>query len=264
MVAVARVATRSLAFLLAFASIAACSCLMTVSDAGFPAVGTDGGSDAGPDNAGRDAGTDAGRDAGPDAGGGSDAGSQQCEVPPFPDAGSCDGTQVEFSIVGSLTLGFAIWVEDATAPNGGWRIRLPIDTLASAGGHSYRFTSGDTKSGTSPDCRLFGFVGIEVDGVRDAIKFDYNGYVQAAGDAGSIVYSAALIRPPSRCSTGNCLFANPSPITCPSGCPPPTGRRYAVIREPGMPQYPKPRWRLVAEDPPRTCGTGVDLIGMSF
>jgi hypothetical protein len=171
----------------------------------------------------------------PDAGS-ADAGAL-CEPPPSdapgPDAGRCLG--IYYATVEHMDL----WIADAAAPGGGVRVTLSVGDTETVGGHVYGF-SGNSLITSGSRLDLF----IDVDGRKDAIEMHLGGCAPEVG-AETWDYPATFSRSP-----------------CPGCVPTSIGRHYTVAQtwlEGGSRYF----YTFTADDPPRTCGAGIDLLGFA-
>ena len=135
-----------------------------------------------------------------------------------------------------------LWVTDATAPDGGYRLSLNLNVAASAGGHSYRFTSGDTLFGTGlisgAGQAILGSLAFSVDGQTDQIRFDFGGCADQRTTPGSVVARLSSTR---------------------AGASQTVERRYVLTSPGGGVSY-----QLSDAQAPAGCATGVDLMGLTF
>jgi hypothetical protein len=153
-----------------------------------------------------------------------------------------------------------LWIQDESAPDGGWRVDARAGQTASAGGHSYELTA-PTLFGIGRD-GFFGSVVVGVDST-DFLQFDLVGRLAGIGDLPdgglglglAYRYDALLTRNWCSCGPG-CLSANCQ--TCGGA----TYRHYQVTRSPEADN--RATYLFVADEPPRGCGSGVDLLEMEF
>ena len=138
-----------------------------------------------------------------------------------------------------MATSFDIWVADASAPAGGWRITLPLNSSSTAGGHTYKYGTGSlTGSGANG---IYGDADFDVDGKSNQIQFHYEGCPQPTGQ-GTWDRTAAL------------TITN---LTC-QGCSPVTvGRHFTITQSTGDGGT---TFTFIADEPPRDCGDGVDLL----
>jgi hypothetical protein len=160
-----------------------------------------------------------------------------CPAPPSVGAGGC-GTQPVFNpMAGSLQ----IWVSDASAPQGGWRLTLPFNGSSTAGGHTYAYKTGSL-TGTGNN-GVVGDAFVDVDGKASQIHFQYQGCAQQNG-ADTWDWTAAL-------TIGN--------MTCQGCATAQVGRHFVIAKATGDSGSTV---TFTADEPPRDCGSGVDLLRM--
>jgi hypothetical protein len=163
-----------------------------------------------------------------------------CDLPPA-DASACYDAPTVLSVDES----FDIWVEDPAAPGGGWRITLVPMRPVTVGGHTYEdLAEGLTGSGVAG---LYGDLFVAVDGVPQAIHFHYEGVARYQGSA-AWDWPAAVTR-----TRPGCDACAPASIA----------RRYSIVRSGPCPSM-RGTYTFTAEEPPRGCGFGVDLVRMVF
>jgi hypothetical protein len=169
-------------------------------------------------------------------GGGFCTGGQPCYPAP-PDGGICYGVPAN----GTSETSVEIWVQDTGAPGGGWRIPLAIHTPATFGGHTYE-DRGDGLFGQGNG--IYGDIIIARDGVADWMGFHFDGL--AAYHGGGVWDWPAALTVSQRLS--GVLVA--------------VGRRFSITRVgPPCPPYNSGgTYTFLAEDPPRDCTFGVDIL----
>jgi len=172
-----------------------------------------------------------------DAGPGTDASSALCPAPPSVGAGGC-GTQPLFNPMASS---LKIWIADAAAPQGGWTLNLPFGASAAAGSHTYAYKTGSLS--TTGDNGVVGDAFIDVDGKVNQIHFQYEGCA-IAGTQGTWDWTPALT-----ISSMTCL-----------GCADVHVGRHFVISESTVDGGSTTTF--TADQPPRGCGDGIDLLQM--
>jgi hypothetical protein len=161
---------------------------------------------------------------------------ETCDPPPqFPPVEPC--ARPGFNAVADS---YTIWVADAGAAGGGWRIDLPLRATKMVGGHTYANTgAGLTGSGTNG---VYGDASFDVDGQVNALGFHFEGCLVATGE-----------------ETWDAELAVTKTTSLCSGCQPATiGRRYTIVHA-GL---GRGTYTFTADDPPRGCGTGVDLLSV--
>jgi hypothetical protein len=157
-----------------------------------------------------------------------------------------------------------LWVQDEAAPGGGWRIDLRAGQTASAGGHTYALTPLSIFGFGGGDYGFFGSLMLSLDGSGDLLQFDLHGRLSGVGDlpdggpgyGRGYRYDALLTR--KWCS---CVPAYSSDDNCCQTCGGETYRYYQVTRSG---DFGKATYSFVADEPPRGCGSGVDLVEMEF
>lgn len=165
----------------------------------------------------------------------SDGASTLCVPPPSAipsaDAGTCLG--IYYATVARLE----VWIDDASLPGGGARAWLSRGDTRTIGGHAYGY-SGHSLITSGSRVDLF----LDVDGRKDAIEIHLGGCAPEVGPR-AWDYPATFSRSP-------CAGCAPASI----------GRHYAVAERPvdGGLDY-----TFTADEPPRTCGAGIDLLGFS-
>ena len=160
--------------------------------------------------------------------------------PPRPDGGDC------YSIppFNAATIASAIWVEDPAASGGGYRIAFTVGKLVTAGGHTY-LDSGDGLVGTGAH-GVFGDAVITRDGDTRWTTFHFEGPLLYRGSgAWDFMATVTITR---------------------SGAPRPTviGRHYAIVRTGPACGSGNGTYALAAEEPPRACAFGVDLLALTL
>jgi hypothetical protein len=121
-------------------------------------------------------------------------------------------------------------------------LTLNLNVAASIGGHSYRFTTGDTLFGTGLSSgagpAIVGSLAISVDGQANQIQFDFGGCADQGTSPGSVVARVATTRP---------------------GASQTVERTYVLTSPGGGVAY-----QLSNAAAPAGCATGVDLMGLTF
>lgn len=203
-----------------------------VGGAGASGAGGRGGS-AGTGAGGAPGGTSGGADAGA-----SDAAvdaSSLCPSPPAPTGAACT-TVPQYQ---PMAMSFALWIADAFAPGGGWRVTLPFNGSSAAGGHTYVYKNGSlTGMGGNG---IYGDAAFDVDGKSNQIQFHYEGCPQPTGQ-GTWGWTAML------------TIAN---ATCQGCADVHVGRHFTITQSPADGGT---TFTFVADEPPRDCGNGVDLL----
>ncbi len=172
---------------------------------------------------------------------GTGSGSGPCDAAPA--SGGCVRPTIGATVV-SATL----WVEDPSAEGGGRALDLTANgTAAAAGGHTYRYSGGDTLSGNGQRC-FFGFLEVARDDGSTHVRFDYDGFMSSSPTGDGFVYETEVTR---QLSWG----ADPTPEA--------TWRRYAVsaTQVGGNAAF---TFSLEGWDPLQGCGRGTDLLGLTF
>lgn len=179
-------------------------------------------------------------------GDGSDGASPLCIPATMTDGGAC-ALPPYTSLVFTVTL----WIQDATAPGGGSRTTLHVGESADVAGHTYRNASVGLFGG-GPSRSVYGDVLLDVDGHANGLQFHQEGCASDLGN-GSWDLPAALTR---------------SSSVCPGCAPQSIARHYSIVRAvgpddagicPGQPSCVT--FIFTADEPPRSCGFGVDLLG---
>jgi hypothetical protein len=160
--------------------------------------------------------------------------------PPRPDGGDC------YSVppFNAATIASAIWVDDPAASGGGYRIALTVGKPFTVGGHTY-LDSGDGLVGTGGN-GVFGDAVIARDGDTRWTTFHFEGPLLYRG-AGAWDFDATVT------------------ITR-SGAPRPTviGRHYGIVRTGPACGSGNGTYAFAAEEPPRACAFGVDLLALTL
>jgi hypothetical protein len=121
-------------------------------------------------------------------------------------------------------------------------LTLTLNTAASAGGHSYLFTSGDTLFGTGLSSgagpAIVGSLDLSVDGQANQIQFDFGGCADQRTTPGSVVARVSSMR---------------------GGVSQTVKRTYTLTSPAGGVSY-----KLSSSQIPAGCSTGVDLMGITF
>jgi hypothetical protein len=156
----------------------------------------------------------------------------------MPDAGVCALPPFTAQVF-SVTL----WIESSIpVPFGGWQVTLGLNESATVGSHEYRNSGGGLVGGGAMGS-IVGDVMLDVDGAPNLLRFHHTGCASDVG-GGRWDYPAALTR------------ANPF---CP-GCSPATiARHYSIVRSGDA--GASTEFDFSADDPPRSCGAGIDLLG---
>jgi len=137
-----------------------------------------------------------------------------------------------------------VWVADAAAAAGGYRLTLILNASSSAGGHSYLFTSGDTVFGSGLGSgagqAVVGSLALSVDGQANQIRFDFAGCAdrRTTPGPGSVVARVSSMR---------------------GGSSQTVERRYALTSPGSGVSY-----QFSSTQAPAGCTTGVDLMGITF
>jgi hypothetical protein len=171
-----------------------------------------------------------------DAGTSSDA-SALCPAPPFVGAGGC-GTQPVFNPMASS---LEIWIADASAPQGGWRLTLPFNGSSTAGSHTYAYKTGSL-IGTANN-GIVGDAFVDVDGKVNQIHFQFEGCPLQTGPNVWDWTPAFTITSMTCQGCADVHIGRHFLITTP------TGDGGATVT-------------FTADEPPRDCGDGVDLLQM--
>ncbi len=165
-------------------------------------------------------------------------GRASCGPPELSDAGRC-GLVFYYLRVLSAT----VWVADSTATGGGRRVTLGSAGSVTAGGHTYaastRFQSWFLTSGFQTN------IAVDVD-ASQTVAFGASCCATASG-------------PTSYDCPGSLSVSYPTCTGCNNWLD--TGRHYSVERLPKAPDASNAdEYRVVADAPPRDCGTGFDLL----
>jgi hypothetical protein len=171
-----------------------------------------------------------------DAGTGSDA-SALCPAPPSVGAGGC-GTQPVFNPMASS---LQIWIADASAPQGGWRLTLPFNGSSIAGSHTYAYKTGSL-IGTANN-GIVGDAFVDVDGKVNQIHFQFEGCPRQTA-------STLWDWTPAFTITN---------MTCQGCADVHVGRHFLLTTPAGDGGATA---TFTADEPPRDCGNGVDLLQM--
>lgn len=160
--------------------------------------------------------------------------------PPRPDGGDCY-SMPPFT---AASVASAIWVDDPAATDGGYRIALAIGKPVTVAGHTYMDTGNGLVGGGANG--IFGDAVIARDGDTRWTTFHFEG--------------PALYR-----GAGLWDFAATMTITR-TGAPRATviGRRYAITRTGPACGSSNGRYTFAAEEPPRACAFGVDLLSLTL
>jgi hypothetical protein len=160
--------------------------------------------------------------------------------PPRPDGGDC------YSVpsLTAATIASAIWVDDPAASGGGYRVAVTIGKPVTVGGHTY-LDSGDGLVGTGAN-GIYGDAVITRDGDTKWTTFHFEGPALYRG-AGLWDFEATMT------------------ITR-SGAPRATviGRHYAITRTGSACSSGNGTYTFAAEEPPRACAFGVDLLSLTL
>jgi hypothetical protein len=165
--------------------------------------------------------------------------SSMCD-PPRPDGGDC------YSIPPYIaaSIASAIWIDDPSAPGGGHRINFTLSNPVTVGGHMYRDT-GDGLVGVGGN-GIFGDAVFARDGDTKWTSFHFEGPALYRG-AGVWDFDATIT------------------ITR-AGAPRPTviGRHYTITRTGPACGSGSGTYTFAAEEPPRACAFGVDLLSLTL
>jgi hypothetical protein len=147
---------------------------------------------------------------------------------PGADAGKCLG--IFYATVARVVL----WVRDASAPGGGTRLTMATGESKAVGSHTYGYSGNSLiTSGSAVDIHL------DVDGQKDSLELFLSGCAPATGFR-TWDYPATLTR-----------------TTCLSCAPTSIARHYSVVQDAADGELD---YTFTADDPPRTCGAGVDML----
>jgi len=165
--------------------------------------------------------------------------SSPCD-PPRPDGGDCY-SMPPFT---AASVASAIWVDDAAATGGGYRIAFTIGKSVTVGGHTYMDTGNGLVGGGGNG--IFGDAVIARDGDTRWTTFHFEGPALYRG-AGVWDFEATMT------------------ITR-TGAPRATviGRRYAIARTGPACGSGNGTYTFAAEEPPRACAFGVDLLSLTL
>ena len=165
--------------------------------------------------------------------------SSPCD-PPRPDGGDC------YSIppFNGASIASAIWVDDPAATGGGTRIAFTLGQPVTVGGHTYMDT-GNGLVGTGGN-GIYGDAVIARDGDTKWTSFHFEG---------PALYRGASVWD----------FEATMTITR-AGAPRATviGRRYAITRAGSACGTGTGTYTFAAEEPPRACAFGVDLLSLTL
>jgi hypothetical protein len=177
----------------------------------------------------------------PDAGATCGSSSHLCD-PPKPDGGFCR----EVPSTNAATTSFTIWVEDPAAPDGGWHVTLPGSASGvSAGGHTYT-DLGDGLVGGGGN-GIYGDVFVARDGQAKWTGFHMEGWPRFRGGG---LWDWPAVLTVSRAGTTATATV---------------GRHYTITRmATACPGGGPVTYVFTADDPPRACAFGVDLLSMTF
>lgn len=136
-----------------------------------------------------------------------------------------------------------VWIADATAAGGGYRLTLSDGAApAAAGGHTYGFDSSDGLFGTGASVgvspAVIGSIALSVDGQANQITFDFAGCGQQGMPPASIAARVTGTR---------------------GGVSQAVTRTYAVT-----PPSAGTPYKFTNAQPPAGCTSGVDLMGITF
>jgi hypothetical protein len=134
-----------------------------------------------------------------------------------------------------------IWIADASAPQGGWRMTLPYNGSSTMGGHTYAYKTGSL-TGTGNN-GIVGDAFVDVDGKSNQIHFQYEGCAQSGGQ-GTWDWTAALTITNMACQ--GCADVH-------------MGRHFVIKQATGDGGSTV---TFTADEPPRDCGNGADLLQM--
>ncbi len=137
-----------------------------------------------------------------------------------------------------------IWVADAAAPQGGWRVTLAGSVPVTVGGHTY-LDQQDGLVGTGGN-GIYGDIYVTRDGQARWVGFHFEGF--AAYQGGGVWDWPATVTVSS--ATGS------TPATF--------GRHYTITRSGTCPLTSAGTYTFVADDPPRVCASGLAVDLLSF
>jgi hypothetical protein len=196
---------------------------------------------------------------GASGGGGTSAdGGVSCGVAEVPDggascgssAGVCDpprtdgGVCRQVPIINAANLSLTIWIEDSAAPGGGWQVTLTGSASVSAGGHTYQDLD-DGLVGTGGN-GIYGDLFVARDGQSKWTGFHMEGWPLFHG--GGIWDWPAVLTVSRAGST--------TPAT--------VGRHYTITRTGAGCPSGSATYTFTADNPPRACAYGVDLLAATF
>jgi hypothetical protein len=164
--------------------------------------------------------------------------SSPCEPPP---AGGCQSVP----ITNAAWLSFTFWVEDPAAPDGGWRVALTGPTPVTAGGHSYQDLAE-------------GLVGSGGNGVFDDLYVARDGQAKWTGfhlEGWPNFHGAGAWDWPATVTVSRAGAAAPATV----------GRHFTIARSAtSCPTTTSVTYAFTADEPPRACAFGVDLLSITF
>jgi hypothetical protein len=185
-----------------------------------------------------------------------DGAAATCAPPPsgFPDGGAhcasvCDPSRPDGGVCYGVpsynpaNISMELWVEDASAPGGGWRVALGSAAAVTVGGHGYQ-DRADGLVGTGGN-GVFGDLFVARDGQAKWTGFHFEGF---AGYQGNGVWDWNATLTVSRSGAA-------SPMTI--------GRHYRITRSSSACNAAG-TYTFVADDPPRACAFGVDLLSFAL
>jgi len=175
----------------------------------------------------------------PDGGAFCGSSARACD-PPKGDGGFCRYVPP----TNAATTSFTIWVEDAAAPDGGWRVTLTGPTNVSAGGHTYQDLGEGLVGGGGNG--IFGDLYVARDGQAKWTGFHLEGWPQFHGD-GRWDWPAVLTVSRAGATTTATV-----------------GRHYTVTRTNCASGAGSITYLFAADEPPRACAFGVDLVAITF
>ena len=160
--------------------------------------------------------------------------------PPRPDGGDC----YNIPPYNSATTASAIWVDDPAATGGGYRIALTIGKPVTAAGHTYMDT-GNGLIGAGGN-GIYGDAVIARDGDTKWTSFHFEGPALYRG-AGVWGFEATM-------TITRAGVTSPAVI----------GRRYVITRTGSACGNAKGTYTFAAQEPPRACAFGVDLLSLTL
>ena len=155
---------------------------------------------------------------------------------PRPDGGVCYGRPT----TNAATISFTIWIEDPAAPNGGWPVTLAGISPVTVGGHSYQDMQEGLIGGGGNG--VYGDLYVARDGQAKWTGFHFEGFAAYQG-GGAWDWPATL-------TVSRAGAAAPAVV----------GRHYAITRAGSG--CSSGTYTYTADDPPRACAFGVDLLGI--